>query len=144
MINLTQQQEKVIISLITSSTMFHQKNQKILIGLQKLFQEIYLFDLRGNRRDKRFQGVTEEGDNVFGDQSGTGVMMVFLVKKTNQQVHCKNIQHLDINDLIQKEQVTDSTADKRKLLAKHHLATLQQDFRPLKQLNDQFYPSSTT
>ena len=144
MINLTQQvKPPVVISLITSNTMLHQKNQKILIGLQKLFQEIYLFDLRGNRRDKMFQGVAEEGENVFGDQSGTGVMIVFLVKKTNQQVHCKNIQHLDINDLIQKEQVTDSTADKRKLLAKHHLATLQQDFRPLKQLNDKFYPSHT-
>lgn len=142
MINLTQQQEKVVISLITSSTMLHQKNQKILIGLKKLFQEIYLFDLRGNRRDKMFRGVAEEGENVFGDQSGTGVMMVFLIKN-NQQSPCQTIQHLDINDLIQQEQVTDSTADKKKLLAKHDLASLQQDFRPLKQLNDKFYPSHT-
>ena len=143
MINLTQQQEKVIISLITSSTMLHQTKQKILIGLQKLFQEIYLFDLRGNRRDKIRRGVAEEGENVFGDQSGTGVMMVFLVKN-NQQSHCQTIQYLDINVLIKQEQLTDSTADKRKLLAKHDLGTLQQDFHPLKQKNDTFYTSSTT
>jgi predicted helicase len=49
--------------------------------LAKTFSKIYIFDLKGDVRKTQFEkGLFDEGENIFGQKTQTGIALVVLVK----------------------------------------------------------------
>ncbi|WP_375622510.1 DEAD/DEAH box helicase [Bartonella sp. TT119HLJHH] len=62
------------------------------------FSSIYIFNLRGDiRKNMMSRGAAQEGQNVFGSGSMTGIAVTLFVKNPNVTEHCK-IHYYDIGD----------------------------------------------
>ncbi len=62
------------------------------------FSSIYVFNLRGDiRKNMLSKGRAQEGQNVFGSGSMTGIAVTLFVKNPNVTEHCKIYYH-DIGD----------------------------------------------
>ena len=74
--------------------------------LAEEFSSIYLFNLRGDiRKNMLSKGRAKEGENIFGNKSMTGILIMVLVKKPHAKEQGK-IYYADIgNDLIREEKL---------------------------------------
>ncbi|MBA9083465.1 putative helicase [Bartonella chomelii] len=77
-------------------------NARSADGLRKClseeFSSIYVFNLRGNKRkDMMSKGRTQEGQNVFGSGSMTGIAITILIRNPDITEPCK-IYYYDIGD----------------------------------------------
>ncbi|WP_375660332.1 type ISP restriction/modification enzyme, partial [Bartonella sp. CL74QHWL] len=62
------------------------------------FSSIYVFNLRGDiRKNMLSKGCAQEGQNVFGSGSMTGIAVTLFIKNPNVTEHCK-IHYYDIGD----------------------------------------------
>ncbi|WP_039760707.1 DEAD/DEAH box helicase [Bartonella queenslandensis] len=76
--------------------------------LNKEFSSIYVLNLRGDiRKNMMSKGRAQEGQNVFGSGSMTGISVTIFVKNPNVTGHCKIYYH-DIGDnLTTKEKLSE-------------------------------------
>ena len=81
-------------------------NERSIAGLRKSlekeFDSIYCFNLRGNARTKG-QQRQKERDNVFGQSTRTPVAITFLVKNPANQRAKAQIKYYDIGDYLHRE-----------------------------------------
>ncbi|WP_375634393.1 MULTISPECIES: DEAD/DEAH box helicase [unclassified Bartonella] len=75
--------------------------------LNEEFSSIYVLNLRGDiRKNMLSKGRAQEGQNVFGSGSMTGIAVTLFVKNPNVTEHCK-IHYYDIGDnLTTKEKLS--------------------------------------
>ena len=86
-----------IIAFITGSGWLDKHfSQGLRKNFTNEFNEIYVINLRGDRRKDMLSKSNEEGDNVFGHGSMSGITITFLVKKQNKLKKDCNINYLDI------------------------------------------------
>ncbi len=71
-------------------------------SLEKEFDSIYCFNLRGNARIKGEQRKKEK-DNVFGQSTRTPVAITFLVKNPESQKTKAQIKYHDIGDYLSRD-----------------------------------------
>ncbi|UNE54991.1 DEAD/DEAH box helicase [Bartonella machadoae] len=90
-------------------------------ALTKEFTSIYVLNLRGDiRKNMLSGGRAEEGENIFGNGSMTGIAVTLFIKNPNVSEPCKIYYHDIGNNLTTKEKLTaleflrsvDSIADK--------------------------------
>ncbi|MDR2352724.1 MAG: hypothetical protein LBF22_06085 [Deltaproteobacteria bacterium] len=83
-----------IIGFVTNSNFLEKSAME---GLRKHFAKeflkIYIVNLRGDIKKNIDSGKSFEGENVFGDKSITGIAMIFLVKKANENNLAKIYYH---------------------------------------------------
>ncbi|WP_175869318.1 type ISP restriction/modification enzyme, partial [Bartonella gabonensis] len=76
-------------------------------SLAKEFTSIYVLNLRGDiRKNILSSGNAQEGGNVFGNGSMTGIAVTLFIKKTNVSGDCKIYYHDIGNNLTTKEKLT--------------------------------------
>lgn len=78
--------------------------------LDKEFDAIYSFNLRGNARTKG-EDRRKEKDNVFGQSSRTPVAITFLVKTAQIKTKKAKIHYHDIGDYLSREQKLEKVAN---------------------------------
>ncbi len=72
-------------------------------SLAKEFTSIYVLNLRGDiRKNMLSNGATQEGENVFGNGSMTGIAVTLFVKNSNASGECKIYYH-DIGNNLSTE-----------------------------------------
>ncbi|WP_039762304.1 type ISP restriction/modification enzyme, partial [Bartonella queenslandensis] len=72
-------------------------------SLAKEFTSIYVLNLRGDiRKNMLSNGATQEGENVFGNGSMTGIAVTLFIKNPNVTGPCKIYYH-DIGDNLSTE-----------------------------------------
>ncbi|WP_208439254.1 DEAD/DEAH box helicase, partial [Bartonella tribocorum] len=72
-------------------------------SLAKEFTSIYVLNLRGDiRKNMLSNGATQEGENVFGNGSMTGIAVTLFIKNPNAIGPCKIYYH-DIGDSFTRE-----------------------------------------
>ncbi|EJF84455.1 DEAD/DEAH box helicase [Candidatus Bartonella washoeensis] len=74
--------------------------------LNEEFSSIYVFNLRGDiRKNMMSKGRAQEGQNVFGSGSMTGIAVTLFVKNPNVTEHCKIYYHNIGDNLTTKEKL---------------------------------------
>ncbi|MET3590558.1 putative helicase, partial [Bartonella silvatica] len=72
-------------------------------SLAKEFTSIYVLNLRGDlRKNMLSNGVAQEGENIFGNGSMTGIAVTLFIKNPNASGDCKIYYH-DIGDNLSTE-----------------------------------------
>ncbi|WP_455474838.1 DEAD/DEAH box helicase [Bartonella sp. B30(2025)] len=72
--------------------------------LNEEFSSIYVLNLRGDiRKNMMSKGEAQEGDNVFGNGSMTGIAVTLFIKNPNISKDCK-IYYYDIGDNLTKKE----------------------------------------
>ncbi|WP_019223214.1 DEAD/DEAH box helicase [Bartonella rattaustraliani] len=75
-------------------------------SLAKEFTSIYVLNLRGDiRKNMLSNGAAQEGENVFGNGSMTGIAITLFIKKPNVTGPCKIYYHDIGNNLITKRKL---------------------------------------
>ncbi|EJF98522.1 hypothetical protein MEI_00484 [Bartonella vinsonii subsp. arupensis Pm136co] len=76
-------------------------------SLAKEFTSIYVLNLRGDiRKNMLSNGVTQEGENIFGNGSMTGIAVTLFIKNPNVSGDCKIYYHDIGNNRTIKEKLT--------------------------------------
>ncbi|UNF41217.1 DEAD/DEAH box helicase family protein [Bartonella krasnovii] len=76
-------------------------------SLAKEFTSIYVLNLRGDiRKNMLSNGKAQEGENVFGNGSMTGIAVTLFIKNPNVSGDCKIYYHDIGNNLTTKEKLT--------------------------------------
>ncbi|WP_144752542.1 DEAD/DEAH box helicase [Bartonella saheliensis] len=76
--------------------------------LSKEFSNIYVLNLRGDiRKNMMSKGRAQEGQNVFGSGSMTGIAVTLFVKNPNVTKPCKIYYHDIGNNLMTKEKLSE-------------------------------------
>ncbi|WP_144755978.1 DEAD/DEAH box helicase [Bartonella saheliensis] len=76
-------------------------------SLAKEFTSIYVLNLRGDlRKNMMNKNNSQEGENVFGNGSMTGIAVTLFIKKPNVSGECKIYYHDIGNNLTTKEKLT--------------------------------------
>ncbi|WP_375679352.1 MULTISPECIES: DEAD/DEAH box helicase [unclassified Bartonella] len=76
-------------------------------SLAKEFTSIYVLNLRGDiRKNMLSNGATQEGENVFGNGSMTGIAITLFIKNPNVSGECKIYYHDIGNNRTIKEKLT--------------------------------------
>ncbi|WP_273760685.1 type ISP restriction/modification enzyme, partial [Bartonella sp. ML70XJBT.G] len=76
-------------------------------SLAKEFTSIYAFNLRGDiRKNMLSNGRAQEGENIFGNGSMTGIAVTLFIKNPNVSGDCKIYYHDIGNNLTTKEKLT--------------------------------------
>ena len=93
-----------VVGFVTNSAFIRTKSfdgfRKVLC---KEFQEIYVYDLRGNQRTSR-ETSRREGGKVFGSGSRAGVAVLLLVKRPAQATEPAAINYYDVGDYLSSNQ----------------------------------------
>ncbi|WP_273724421.1 type ISP restriction/modification enzyme, partial [Bartonella sp. AU18XJBT] len=72
-------------------------------SLAKEFTSIYVLNLRGDiRKNMLSNGTAQEGENIFGNGSMTGIAVTLFIKNPNVSAECKIYYH-DIGDSFTRE-----------------------------------------
>ena len=71
--------------------------------LENHFNKIYILDLKGDIRKNILAKNNDEGENIFGQGSMTGISVTFLIKKKQKKQQCE-INYLDIGKELSKKQ----------------------------------------
>ncbi|WP_208438354.1 hypothetical protein, partial [Bartonella taylorii] len=76
-------------------------------SLAKEFTSIYVLNLRGDiRKNMLSNGKAQEGENVFGNGSMTGIAITLFIKNPNVSGDCKIYYHDIGNNFTTKEKLT--------------------------------------
>ncbi|VEJ46021.1 hypothetical protein [Bartonella vinsonii] len=76
-------------------------------SLAKEFTSIYVLNLRGDiRKNMLSNGKAQEGENIFGNGSMTGIAVTLFIKNPNVSKPCKIYYHDIGNNLTTKEKLT--------------------------------------
>ncbi|WP_375608397.1 MULTISPECIES: DEAD/DEAH box helicase [unclassified Bartonella] len=76
-------------------------------SLAKEFTSIYVLNLRGDlRKNMLSNGVAQEGENIFGNGSMTGIAVTLFIKNPNASGDCKIYYHDIGNNFTTKEKLT--------------------------------------
>ncbi|MBX4336594.1 DEAD/DEAH box helicase [Bartonella raoultii] len=76
-------------------------------SLAKEFTSIYVLNLRGDiRKNMLSNGEAQEGENIFGNGSMTGIAVTLFIKNPNASGECKIYYHDIGNNLTTKEKLT--------------------------------------
>ncbi|WP_254475173.1 type ISP restriction/modification enzyme, partial [Bartonella sp. B1098] len=76
-------------------------------SLAKEFTSIYVLNLRGDiRKNMLSSGRAQEGENIFGNGSMTGIAVTLFIKNPNVSGDCKIYYHDIGNNLTTKEKLT--------------------------------------
>ena len=106
---LTDKIDSGILTMVVSNSFITSKiGAGIRASLQKEYDFIYIYDLKGNIKDVMLGlGLKEvEGENVFGSQTRLGVCVIFLVKNSRLKNKNAHIYYAEIgNGLKAKEKL---------------------------------------
>ncbi|EJF77837.1 hypothetical protein MCO_00755 [Bartonella sp. DB5-6] len=76
-------------------------------SLAKEFTSIYVLNLRGDiRKNMLSNGRAQEGENIFGNGSMTGIAVTLFIKNSNVSGNCKIYYHDIGNNLTTKDKLT--------------------------------------
>ncbi|KAB1642749.1 DEAD/DEAH box helicase [Gulosibacter chungangensis] len=92
----------------------------VRLSWQQEFDEIFVFNLRGNARTQG-ESRRKEGGNVFGEGSRTGVTITFLVK-TSENTEPAQIHYCDIGDYLTREEKLERLARDRDVTGTEYVA----------------------
>jgi len=98
---LTDKVKDGIVTMVVNNSFLTSKNGVgIRASLQKEYDYIYIYDLKGNIKNVMLGlGLREvEGENVFGSQTRLGVCVIFLVKHSKSQNKKAQIYYAEIGD----------------------------------------------
>jgi len=90
-----------IVTMVVNNSFLTSKNGVgIRASLQKEYDYIYIYDLKGNIKNVMLGlGLREvEGENVFGSQTRLGVCVIFLVKHSKSRNKRAQIYYAEIGD----------------------------------------------
>ncbi len=96
-----------IVTMVVSNSFLTSKNGVgIRVSLQKEYDYIYIYDLKGNInmsiRNSELRKV--EGENVFGSQTRLGVCVIFLVKNSKNRNKNAQIYYGSISDGLSRKE----------------------------------------
>ena len=107
---IREQQHGGIIGFVTNSGFLDGKS---FDGFRKAvaseFQDIYVYDLRGNQRTSGEQS-RQEGGKVFGSGSRAGVAILLLVKRPGPVTDLASVRYYDVGDYLSREAKLDRVA----------------------------------
>jgi len=98
---LTDKVKEGIVTMVVNNSFLTSKNGVgIRASLQKEYDYIYVYDLKGNINNgmKSIELRKSEGENVFGSQTRLGVCVIFLVKNSKSQNKQAQIYYAEISD----------------------------------------------
>jgi predicted helicase len=106
---LTDKVKEGIVSMVVNNSFLTSKiGAGIRASLQKEYDYIYIYDLKGNINNgmKSFELREIEGENVFGSQTRLGVCVIFLIKNSKSQNKNAQVYYAEIgNGLRAKEKL---------------------------------------
>ena len=95
-------------------------DRKFADGMRKCLAEeyssIYILHLRGDVRKNIQSDTSDEGENIFGNSSMTGISIVILVKNSKRNSKCK-ISYADIGKNLTRKEKLSKISHMRSILA---------------------------
>jgi len=98
---LTDKVKEGIVTMVVNNSFLTSKiGAGIRASLQKEYDYIYIYDLKGNINNgmRSIELRKKEGENVFGSQTRLGVCVIFLVKNSKSQNKRAQIYYAEIGD----------------------------------------------